>query len=110
MIEPREGSAIIQFIETPSESLLGALSQRGVKIINFIPNNAVVAVVPTGVDVYEIDGIRWAGKLKPEDKISSSMDLLKSDGHALVDFFSDVDASLAELIITGAEGTIIQKN
>lgn len=108
---------LIQFYHIPTEQERFLLQERGIKLLDYIPNNAwsvsVKGVVSQIIsDTYaEFPAlIRWAGPIQPADKldVEGYLDLVNS-GHEKfnfsVGFFSDVPVELARRILeaSGAE-------
>ena len=66
---------LIQFKTIPNQSVKRALSNAGIMLLNYIPNNAWFASVPTDLipDIPALSTVRWIGRILPEDKISPSI-------------------------------------
>lgn len=66
---------LVQFNQTPTKEDIAALEKNGVKILQYIPNNAYwVAVSPeikTLANVKDCGGIRWASSLSAKQKMAS---------------------------------------
>jgi hypothetical protein len=96
---------LVQFEEGRRDEGLQSLRRHGIQILEWVPRNAVSALVPAAVEPDELEGIRWAGSLSEHDKIAVEPDLRAREVHVLVDFFPDVTRSAALLAIHKAGGT-----
>jgi Predicted Zn-dependent proteases len=80
---------IIQFPSPLSPDRLLELSLRGARVVDFVPENAVLVSVPDDFRVEELGAI-WVGRLRPADKISPQLQYL-SEMSVVVDFHRDVE-------------------
>jgi hypothetical protein len=102
------GHVLIQF-ETDSQGpAVEALQSIGVRLLESVPRNAVMAQVPRGVNLSGVPGVRWFGKLSAEDKVSAHLSRSLAKGYALVDVFPDVDAPAARRILAEAGSEVIE--
>lgn len=101
----------------PGISEVQTLQQRGATVVQFVPERGVIAAVPDGVTLDDLN-LEWAGRLRPEQKISPALLaaglLVPIPGDTgvqsiLVEFHSDVDRAVAEAIVL-EEGASIQQN
>jgi len=67
----------------------------------------VAASVPEGFDLRSIPGVRWSGKLAPDDKIAKTIDQTLSQTHVLVNVFDDVDPHIARTTLRDAGFDVI---
>ena len=85
---------IVRFAETPRPEQIQELERRGVRILQYVPDSALMVSVN---DTAGFVGLRvlWAGRLLPEDKISPLLskepDLAERE-FFIAEFFPDVDA------------------
>ncbi len=104
------GHVLIQFDGTPQPATLQALAALGVRILAFVPRHAVAAYVPDNVTPASVPGVRWVGRLLPDDKRSPQLDASLRKGFALVDVFADVPPDRARLVIGAAGGAIVDNS
>lgn len=87
---------LLQFREPPGEDLVEELERRGARITGRVPRSGLMAAVPDGMDFGRL-GLRWAGRLAGEDKISpllhaaADLRLAPAREAFLVEFHPDVD-------------------
>lgn len=62
----------VQFERTGNEAWRQQLSAEGIRLLNYVPNNAWIASVSTSLTAADFQrlGIRWAGPLRLVDKVS----------------------------------------
>lgn len=101
------GHVLIQFSEPLSRSTCDRLNGSGVRILNYVPNNAIAAFVPPGVRAAEIEGIRWVGRLSASDKISSLVQLSNDMNILAVTFHRDVERERALHVVTQLGGDVV---
>ncbi len=109
---------LVQFEQVPS---VAALKNRGVRVLNLVPQNTLVVSIPTAMAARDIPGVRWAGLLRWEDKIDDSASAVfcrspkfASTEHVhastekpyVVNAFTDVSVEDLELIIHSAGGFV----
>jgi subtilisin family serine protease len=93
---------LIQFYQLPGENERAELAAAGIKLLDYVPDNAWFAAVDTEIDLNRppFDLIRWAGPILPQDKISPALSSgrvadwsLESDGSVKLSilFFNDVE-------------------
>ncbi|MBX5496634.1 MAG: hypothetical protein IRZ15_14970, partial [Bryobacteraceae bacterium] len=80
---------IIQFPSPLSPDRLLELSLRGARVVDFVPENAVLVSVPDDFQVEDLGAV-WVGRLRPADKISPQLQYL-SEMSVVVDFHRDVE-------------------
>jgi hypothetical protein len=101
------GHAIIQFDRYPADQIIDTLLSRQVRILQPIPRNAIMAYIPENTQIQSIPGIRWVGKLKPNDKISPHLHRSLQKGFVLVDVYPDIDRQHAASVFSTAQTEII---
>lgn len=91
---------ILQYDHPPGPDEIAALIRDGATIVAALPDNAVMVSAPGG-KLSEIEGLIWAGKMDPDDKLSPALprDELIT---ALVEFHPDVTPGQQDTI-AGAE-------
>jgi len=99
---------IIQFVGQPQQKTLDALASKGVRILGYIPRNAVISCIPADTNLSSIPGIRWIGAMYPSDKVSSHLKMSLDKGFVLVDVFPDVTQEEAEKFIKAAGGKVLE--
>lgn len=95
---------LIQFESGRTKQGLEELRARGVKVLEWVPRNAVSALVPAGVDPTAIPGVRWAGALRAVDKLAIAAAPIPELKRVLVDFFPDVKGTVAQRVIKRSGG------
>jgi hypothetical protein len=105
-----ERHVLVQFREPVGETDVSALRERGVQVVGFVPNNAVLARLPSGASIDPGGNIRWVGILSPEDKLSRRLDLASTDMNALVFLHSVTDHEVVREALLGAGLTILENS
>lgn len=90
---PGRSHYLLQFEGKPGLDQIGELERRGATVTSRIPGSAVM--VSAGDDLAFDDlGLRWAGRLRDEDKVSPSIAELtagEDSGAFIVEFHTDID-------------------
>ena len=92
---------ILQFNDPPTADTLAILADRGVAVLQGIPENALLVTIKQPVSVKGL-GVRFAGQLAASDKISPLIDAkgLKTwNGYLLAEFHPDVDMNDARSLV-----------
>jgi hypothetical protein len=107
VIAARDSHYILQFHEYPDGRVRAELERRGMRILEYVPDNALLISAPQP----NFDGLdlRWAGTLEAEDKISPLLDQQVS-GPFLVEFHADVDPAQARAAATAAGFDVIENS
>ncbi len=108
---PARAHWIVQFGANPSSTQLRDLASRGATVLSYVPDFAVMVSAPAGAS-FEGLGLQWAGRMRPDEKISPLLDKQLVRGFsvdALVEFYSDVDPGDARSIATES-GLVIREN
>jgi hypothetical protein len=103
---------LLQFSTLPAAEELAA---KGIKSLNYVPDNAILAYVPKEADLKSLPQLRWAGPLKAADKINArrlndSPDAsARTDGSStrLVEAFWNVNRKEVEALVRRAGGTLV---
>src|SRR5689334_22743289 len=66
---PRKGHFVIQFLSFPGEEERQELARRGVRILEYVPDNGLMVAVSRETALDGL-GVSWAGALDAADKIS----------------------------------------
>jgi hypothetical protein len=96
---------LLRFDSPPTPRLREQLAQRGIRTLQYVPDNALMVSTGTSAD---LDGlpVTWAGVLEPDDKLSPQL----SDGAAyLVIFHPDTDSAAARAIIDASPFAILER-
>lgn len=101
------GHVIIQFEEFPNHQIRQTLKSRGIKILQYVPDNGLMVYIPQGTELTTIPETKWAGKLQSADKISKYLHQSLDKGFALVDVYPDVDDITARGIFTSLGAEVI---
>ncbi|MBD3288025.1 matrixin family metalloprotease, partial [candidate division KSB1 bacterium] len=91
-----KGHRIVQFKEKLTTAVVDQLQEQGIRVVGYVPENALALSIPENADLSAIKNIHWIGKLEVEDKISSRISKISAPQYALVDVFEDVDRSAME--------------
>jgi hypothetical protein len=92
---------ILQFNDPPTADTLAILADRGVAVLQGIPENALLVTIKQPVSLKGL-GVRFAGQLAASDKISPLIDAkgLKTwNGYLLAEFHPDVDMNDARSLV-----------
>jgi hypothetical protein len=97
-----KGHLLIQFDRTPTPQHILALTARGVNVLADVPENGVLVSVEGPVRLGGL-GVRYAAPIAATDKVSP-LAALNTNGHLLVEFYSDVNLNdaRAQLLNAGA--------
>ena len=92
--EPRGGHLLVQFRSTPGSEVRAELARRGIRILRYVPESALLVSSDGPPDLTGLD-VTWTGRLSPSDKISP---LLRDNpaGAYLVVLYADVPAGTGE--------------
>ena len=60
---------IVQFRSYPGAGLRAELARRGIRVLEYVPDLALMVSAPGTPDLGDLD-VRWAGALTPAEKIS----------------------------------------
>jgi hypothetical protein len=65
--------AYMQFKKAPDPETRAALSALGIRLLHYIPHNTWFVSLPSDISLasLNIEELRWAGRILPEDKIAS---------------------------------------
>lgn len=89
---------IVQFAEAPTASTVEELAQRGARVLQYIPDHAVLVAAEVELDLQGLDVV-FAGAIAARQKISPRA----ATGAAnVVEFHPDVDLNEARRIVLGA--------
>jgi hypothetical protein len=104
------GHFVVQFDEAPSAEVVAALAARGVRVLQDVPDNALLVSLSGPVSFDEL-GARYAAPLDPADKVSPLITPLEltRDLSVLVEFHPDVDLNDARRLLLN-QGIEIQEN
>ena len=74
-LKARRGTVgLVQLEESPDETVRAQLAKAGVVLLEYVPNNTWIARLPADVEKVEsLTGVRWVGRLLPEDKLSPDL-------------------------------------
>ena len=99
------GHYIVQFDHPLSEGEKKNLTGNGLRVLDYIPENAWLAYVSN--ENYKNLGAVYIGKILPEDKISPSVGADEAEKTVVVSFFDDVDMDAINNIAQNYYGEII---
>ena len=88
-----------------------ALGDRGATVLSYVPDSALSIAMRDGASLRGL-GIRWMGRLQPDEKLSPELDGKLAAGRAppvLVEFYSDVSDGDARTIANDT-GALIRDN
>jgi hypothetical protein len=101
------GHLLIQFDRTPTAQHISALTARGVTVLADVPEDGVLVSVAGPVRLGGL-GIRYAAPMAAADKISP-ITTSNTNGHLLVEFYSDVNLDDARGMLLNA-GAVLSDN
>ncbi len=90
-----QGHLLLQFENQPSADVVAELKNRGVNVLQDVPENGLLVHIDGPVGVMGL-GIRFMSALDPADKISP---LVTAGGFVLVEFHPDVDTNTANSLV-----------
>src|SRR5262249_28718096 len=101
------GHMVVQFNDVPSAELVRLLTDRGVRVLADVPDNALL-ISSNGTAAISDLGARMALTLTPQDKISPLI-TGSGDGFFVVEFHADVDDVIARSTILNT-GLVLRDN
>lgn len=96
---------ILQFDSYPGPETRAALARRGVRILGYVPDSALMVSAGEGADLAGLQVV-WAGSLQASEKISPGLEAA-SDSALLVIFHADVDMDEARRLVDADGFTVI---
>ena len=86
---------ILQFERPPQRELIAELARRGVEVVGYVPDNALVVSAPDGTPLDDL-GLARTAVFSPERKISAVAATLGGTeiGYYVVDYHPDTDPGL----------------
>jgi hypothetical protein len=102
---------LVQFQMDPGAPQVQALSNRGARVLSYVPDATLSIGVSDGTDLSGL-GLQWMGRLLPGEKLSPDLNGKLSAGQAqpvLVEFYSDVPGEEARAIAIQT-GAVIHEN
>ena len=114
---PVRWHGLIQLSATPDDTQRLELDQAGVRLLDYIPENAWIASLPADItELQSLPIVHWIGRLLPEDKVHPAIHdghfgswAINSDGtvNLQVDVFTEVPLSEARKRVLDHGGTIL---
>lgn len=109
---------LLQLYAPPDETTKDMLGSLGIRLLDYIPNNAWFASVPRNLHIPDVavSVIRWLGPILPQDRMSRDLwegeigdwALLERDRVALeISFFKDVRLQDGEQLVCKYNGVVI---
>jgi hypothetical protein len=96
---PGRSHILVRMDRPPDAAAVQQWKSRGIRVAGHIPPHAVVLSAPDGADV-RVPGVTWTGRLGAEDKISTLVgDDQEAPGAYVVEFYPDVDMTLARELV-----------
>jgi len=101
---------ILEFDVWPLPGQVRRLTERGVRILQPVPDNGLLVSLPEGTDLSGV-GMRWSIRLRSENKLSRLLATVPVAGRSfyVVEFHPDV-AEADQRAIVLAEGALIREN
>jgi len=87
---------ILQFSAYPGPEIRQALESRGVRVLGYVPDSALMVSSGASADLRGL-GATWAGPLETPDKLSPRLATLPAPAY-LVEFHRDVDIGLSRAL------------
>ncbi len=94
MEEPGGGHLLVQFRETPGSDVREELGRRGIRVLRYLPDAALLVSSDGPPELGGLD-VTWTGRLAPADKISPLL-REREAGAYLVVFHADVPEGTGE--------------
>ena len=88
---------LVQYVEPPGDDQVRALEQRGIRVLQYVPDNALLVLLDRDAHLDDL-GLLWAGPLAPSDKISPDLKL-GSNLEVVIEFHPDVTHNEARWIL-----------
>lgn len=101
----RSQHVLAQFPASPTASQIRALESRGISVVGYVPDDAVMLSMPAGVQLDGL-GLKWTSALDAVDKISPEL-IGGGDRTVVVEFYPDVDTISARIALLQAGVTVI---
>lgn len=98
---------ILQFNRMPGQQEIRDLESRGARVLDYIPDNALLVTAPEGF-MPDSSQLAWAGGLLPSDKLSAKLEYV-SELAVLAEFHRDIPAGRMRAVVLTA-GLLIQEN
>jgi len=98
---------LLQFPSYPGPEVEETLARRGMRVLQYVPDNTLMVLVGVGLNLEGL-GVIWAGEMEAEDKISPELATYASNAF-LVIFYPDVDMEKARAMVQ-LEGFQILEN
>lgn len=103
--------SIVQFVDPPIAEDLQNLKSIGAVVLGYIPENALLVSAEAGVNLM-VSGVRWAGLMQPEDKISPLLGTLDSpaadSSYFVIEFHPDVNLNSGRAIVLNQTLELLQ--
>jgi hypothetical protein len=87
---------LLQFASYPGPQVQEPLARRGIRVLQYVPDNTLMVLVRVGSNLEGL-GVIWAGELQAEDKISPALATSASNAF-LVIFYPDADMEKARAV------------
>jgi hypothetical protein len=100
---------IVQLEDGRTQAGLAQLRASGIRVLEWVPRNAVSAFVPADVEPTMLPFVRWAAPLRETDKIDARVARRSGRLHVLVDFFPDVPRHAALDVVAASGGRVIPR-
>ena len=96
---------VVQFDRYPDVQIRGMIAGRGLQILEYVPDNALLVSGPTAA----LDGLEFlaAAPVPPEDKISPLLNGAVA-GPLLVEFYADVPMAQARSLVASLNLDVVQ--
>jgi len=88
---------LLQFASQPDAADLRALAARGIRVLGYVPENALDVSLPSGVRLSGMR-VRWAGRFRASDRVSPMLSSSAGSAFFVVEFYPDVDSGDARTI------------
>ena len=96
---PRRVHRILQFSTTPDRALVRSLQDRGVHVLQYVHENALLVSVPDAAAAENL-GARWVGELQSSDKISALVRGVGGLRWVVVEFHADLPSGEMRALIS----------
>ncbi len=110
-LNPHRLHQLVQFAEPPGAAEVAALRERGVAVLQYVPDNGLLVAADAGVSLDGL-GLVWSGTLGTDDKLSPLLvrpATIRTAGYALVEFHPDVATGDARSIVLRLELELLDR-
>ena len=101
----RGGHYILGFSEYPDLRVRAGLARRGIRVLQYVPDSALMVSVPSGASLEGLD-VTFATAMEARDKLTPGLAENPTNAYLLI-FHSDTEAARARELARGAGFDIV---